>query len=162
MTAERASVVIGYDGSDTSDHAIRESAALLAQHPALVVVVWEAGAAFEAAQIPTLGPGIEPAVLDYRAAIELDRALYEGARRVARRGADLAAECGYDAEALAVADNISVAETLVRLAKERNAGGLVVGAHSRSLVGELVLGSTSRTVIRHAPCPVVVVRSPDR
>ena len=38
-------IIIGYDGSPVADHAIREAAALLGPRPALVVVVWESGAA---------------------------------------------------------------------------------------------------------------------
>jgi nucleotide-binding universal stress UspA family protein len=50
-----------------------------------------------------------------------------------------------------------VAETLVALARERDAQALVVGAHAH---GGL-LGATARAVIRAAPCPAVVVREPD-
>jgi nucleotide-binding universal stress UspA family protein len=35
---------------------------------------------------------------------------------------------------------------------------LVVGTHGRSRVGRLVLGSVSDHVVRHAPCPILIVR----
>lgn len=35
---------------------------------------------------------------------------------------------------------------------------VVVGTHGRSRVGRLVLGSVSDHVVRHAPCPVLIVR----
>jgi nucleotide-binding universal stress UspA family protein len=74
------------------------------------------------------------------------------------RAAQLATNAGMRAEGLAVADEVSVADTFVRLARERDAGAVVVGAHRHSRVAELVLGTTTRGVIDKAPCPVVVVR----
>jgi nucleotide-binding universal stress UspA family protein len=45
----------------------------------------------------------------------------------------------------------------------RNPADLVVmGTHGRGGVGRLVLGSVAETVLRHAPCPVLTVRSAER
>jgi nucleotide-binding universal stress UspA family protein len=148
-------VVIGYDGSAVSERALQEAAALLAPRPSLVVVVWEPGRAFEAALSPL---AMELPAVDLRTAFELDRAAYEAAERTAQQGAARARSMGLPAEALVVADETTVAETLVRLAGEQNAGALVIGAHTHGALSEVVLGSTSRDVLRHAPCAVVVVR----
>lgn len=156
MSAERVGdgpVVFGYDGSPSSRRALKQAARLLTPGRALVVVVWEPGVALELIQ-----PNLPPAPIDIRTALELDEAVYEHARRLAEGGAEVAREAGLQAEALAVADEISVADTLVRLARERDARAVVVGAHGYSHVRELLLGSTSREVIRRATCPVVVVR----
>ena len=108
-------IIIGYDGSPVADHAIREAAALLGPRPALVVVVWESGAAYE-----TLGGGAMLAVpVDLGGAALTDQAMYEGAQHLASKGATLAAEAGFDAEGYVAADDPSVAKTLVRLAGER-------------------------------------------
>ena len=146
-------VIIGYDGSPTADHALRSVAPLLAPRPALVVVVWEAGAAYETLE----GPSYPAAPLDTRTAMATDQAMYDGARALAERGATLAAELGFAAETLVVADDVSVAQTLVRLAKEREAGAIVVGAHGHRRLQDLFVGSTSRQVLEHAACPVIVV-----
>jgi nucleotide-binding universal stress UspA family protein len=130
-------VVLGYDGSPAAERALREAGALLAPHLALVVVVWEAGAAFE--------------LMDAR---------YEQARRLAQQGAALACEAGLLAEGLAVADTLTVADTLVRIAGELAAAAVVVGAHGHGVIRELALGSTAKEVLHRAPCPVVVVRGP--
>jgi nucleotide-binding universal stress UspA family protein len=151
-------VLVGYDGSPAADHALREAAALLGPRPALVAVVWEAGAAYETLE----GPAIPPAPIDLRTAALTDQAMQEGARQLAQRGARLAAELGFEAEGIAVADDVTVAETLVRLARERDAQAVVVGAHGHSRLEKLFLGSTSRHVVEHAPCPVLVVRPPGR
>ena len=47
---------------------------------------------------------------------------------------------------------------VVAAAEERGAQVIVVGAHAKGRVSTVILGSTSRDVIRHAPLPVLVVR----
>ena len=151
-------ILIGYDGTPTSEHAIREAADLLSRRPALVVVVWKAGLAFELIERPTSSVGLPPAPLDIRVALETDRALYEGAQRSAQHAAALARSLGLEADALVVAEDpeITVAETLLRVAGERDARAIVVGARPH---GGL-LGSTTRAVVREARIPVIVVRAP--
>ena len=57
------------------------------------------------------------------------------------------------AEGLAVAEDVEVtiAETVLRVATERDAEVIVVGIEGRGRLGEVILGSTSRDIIRHAP-----------
>lgn len=153
MGAPRGPVVFGYDGSAASRRAIRMTAPILAPKQALVVTVWEPRAAYE-----VLAPSLPPAPIDIRVALEVEEALYEGARRTAEQGAAEARELGFDAEGLAVVDTLTVANTLVRLARERDASPVVVGSHGHGGVRELLLGSTTRDVIRDSPCPVCVVR----
>jgi nucleotide-binding universal stress UspA family protein len=151
-------VIIGYDGSAASERAVTEAGALLGQRKALVVTVWEAGAGFAAVEVPT----IPPAPIDFRLGAEYEAALYEGARRRAEHGARLAMEAGLDAEGLAVAEASTVPESLVRVAREYDAACLVVGAHGHRALREVLIGTTTRQVIQHAPCPVLAVRDPDK
>jgi nucleotide-binding universal stress UspA family protein len=152
-------VLIGFDGTPAAQHALRESGELLGRRPALVVVVYKAGLGFELLELPTV-TGLPPAPLDIRTAVELDQVLSERAQRLAQQGAQLAREAGFDAEGLAVADapETPIAETLVDLARERDAQAIVVGAHGHGRLSEVILGSTSRDVIRRAECPALVVR----
>ena len=151
-------ILIGFDGSPAAEHAIREAGSLLGPRPALVVAVWEAGTAFEMAELPTGTVGMAPVTVDVRAAAQIDDAMQERAQGIARHGASLAGEAGFDAEALAVADEVTVAETLVRVAEERGAQAIVVGAHGHRRLADRILGSTSERVVRHAGRPVLVVR----
>jgi nucleotide-binding universal stress UspA family protein len=149
-------VVIGYDGSPSGERAMRETAPIFAGHKALVVTVYEPGKVLAGLITPTLDPVLAP--IDIRTVVEIDEILYESSRQTAEQGANLICELGLEAEALAVADSLSVAETLVRLAEERDAPAIVVGAHGHRALRDLLLGSTSQEVMRHAPCPVVIVR----
>jgi universal stress protein A len=51
-----------------------------------------------------------------------------------------------------------VARTICRVAEELGVDVIVVGSHGRTGLGRLFLGSESEHVVRHAPCPVLVVR----
>jgi nucleotide-binding universal stress UspA family protein len=49
-------------------------------------------------------------------------------------------------------------EAIVEAAAAEHADLIVVGTHERGTVGRLFLGSVSDHVVRHAGCPVMVVR----
>ena len=51
-----------------------------------------------------------------------------------------------------------VARTICRVAEELDVDVIVVGSHGRTGLERLFLGSVSEHVVRHAPCPVLVVR----
>jgi nucleotide-binding universal stress UspA family protein len=155
-------VVIAFDGSPTALRALQEAAELLAPRPGLVVVVWEAGAAYDFATLPSAGFELPPARLDLRAAAELDQALYADAERLARHGAAIASSRGMPADALAVADELTVSETIARVAREVDAATVVVGRHDHSALHDVLLGSTTKGLLRHAPCPVLVVRHTEK
>lgn len=52
-------------------------------------------------------------------------------------------------------------EEIVATAKAWSADLIVIGSHGRSGLGRALLGSVAEAVMRHAPCPVLVVRSKD-
>lgn len=145
-------VIVGYDGSPISECALVEAATVLAPRRALVVVVWEPGPVFEL----VAAPSVTPAPIDVRTALEVEEKIYDGVRRLAEHGAALARDVGFEAEGLAVADDVTPAATLVRLAQERQAPALVVGTRGHRGVSHLLLGSTAEDVVRRAACPVVV------
>jgi len=49
---------------------------------------------------------------------------------------------------------------ILRVAAERRAGLVVIGAHGHGVLERLFVGSTAQHVIRQAGCPVLTVRSP--
>jgi len=53
------------------------------------------------------------------------------------------------------------ADTIVRLARERNADLIVMATHGRTGLEHVVLGSVAEKVVRLAPCPVLTVKYTD-
>ena len=141
MARERAPVVLGYDGSNLSQAAVRQVAELFSGRPTVLVTVWESEWAMVAMPpSDALGTGVEQA------------------SRIAEEGAKLARSLGLEAEPHVVPDEVNVADTLIDVARERGAAAVVVGSHGRSDLRSLMLGSVSHKVVAHCDRPVVVVR----
>jgi nucleotide-binding universal stress UspA family protein len=51
------------------------------------------------------------------------------------------------------------ASEIVRTAKEWPADVIVIGSHGRHGIQRALLGSVAEAVMRHAPCPVLIVRA---
>ncbi|HEV2912785.1 MAG TPA: universal stress protein [Pyrinomonadaceae bacterium] len=52
------------------------------------------------------------------------------------------------------------ASEIVRVARERGVDLIVISSHGRTGLGRMLFGSTAESVVRHAPCPVLVVKPP--
>ena len=52
----------------------------------------------------------------------------------------------------------SEAEAIINVAVTRGSDVIVMGSRGRGRLAGLLLGSTSQTVVAHAPCPVLIVR----
>jgi nucleotide-binding universal stress UspA family protein len=50
------------------------------------------------------------------------------------------------------------ANAIIEYAKEAHVDLIVVGTHGRGPMSHLLMGSVAEHVVRHAPCPVLVVR----
>ncbi len=153
-------MVIAYDGSAAARQAVQEAARLLGPHPTLVVTVWEPGLAYTGPAMASDGLTVNPMV-NPEVAIEVDRGVHQAAEQVSTDGAELAKSLGLAAEPLAVPDDGDVARTLLGVARERNAAAIVVGSRGLSGLRARLEGSTSKTLLKHATCPVVVVHEPD-
>jgi nucleotide-binding universal stress UspA family protein len=156
MTAGDAPILIAYDGSDTARRAVREAGSLFGSRQALVVSVWEPGLAYETT-MPTAGLETPPVPVDVEGAREVEEELHERARRTAQEGAELARSAGLQATGLAVADEVHVADAIVGVARKRDVAAIVVGSRGLRGLRARLEGSTSNAVLKHAPCPVVVV-----
>ena len=68
-------------------------------------------------------------------------------------------ECsGLEVEELVV--HGEAASEIVRVAEERKVDLIVISSHGRTGLGRILFGSTAESVVRHAPCPVLVVKPP--
>lgn len=81
---------------------------------------------------------------------EAQRTLDEQVRRVEEAG-------GKVAEAH-LRTGRKASNEIIRLGEELGAGLIVMGGRGMDVVERILLGSDSESVVRHAPCPVMVVR----
>jgi nucleotide-binding universal stress UspA family protein len=151
-------VVIAYDGSTAADVALSAAGRRLRTRRALVVVVWQPGIPFELIELPTSTVGLPPVQIDWGRAVAMDRELADKMELLAQRGAGLARAAGFEeAEGRVVADegDPPAGETIVRVAGDVDADVVAMGTHDYGRLSEIILGSTSRYVMVHAPCPVL-------
>ncbi|HEY9404815.1 MAG TPA: universal stress protein [Pyrinomonadaceae bacterium] len=96
------------------------------------------------------------AVAEPLPAVDIGGQLEESATRelpkLAARG-----ECaGLDMEEVIVHGD--AAGEIVRVARERDIDLIVISSHGRTGLGRMIFGSTAESVVRHAHCPVLVVK----
>ncbi len=153
-----APILIAYDGSDGARRAVSRAADLFAGHAALVMTAWEPGLAYAVTAMPSAGDlALSPPLADPESAKEVDDEVEARALRVAKEGAALAVAGGLEAEPLAVEEDGDVADAIVELASRRNTAAIVVGSRGLSGLRARLEGSTSKRVLKHSPCPVLVV-----
>lgn len=57
-----------------------------------------------------------------------------------------------------IRDGTSAHQEIVEAARQSNSDLIVIGNHGRTGLVRLWMGSTAEAVVRHAPCPVMVIR----
>jgi nucleotide-binding universal stress UspA family protein len=136
-------IVVGIDGSDVSKEAFRFALheAGLRGSRVRAVHAWS-----PVPPVALPGPGVVP---------DVDQELIRSAaERVLRSAVDEVA--GGDTS---LVDNVLVEGSAGEALTEQGRGAelIVLGSHGHTALAELLLGSVSRHVLRHAPCPVVIV-----
>jgi nucleotide-binding universal stress UspA family protein len=155
MNPDDGPSLIAFDGSAAARQAVAAAAALLKPRPTLVLTVWEAALAQVAVAPPpdvAMTPAVDPSTL-----LKVDEALGNHAERVANDGAQLAKSLGLDATPLAMAAVRDIARTIAEVARDHQAVTIVVGSRGLSGLRARFEGSTSKGIVKHAHCPVVVV-----
>lgn len=152
MTAKN--IVVATDLSDTSAAALRSAVELAAALGASVTLL-------HVLEPPPTPPGLEAFALEGLPVDWEERLLRGRALAAQERVASLAKAASTDA--------VTVSARLVTgllpdsLVSEIKANGydlLIVGSHGRTGVAHFFLGSVAEKLVRHAPCPVLVVRPP--
>jgi universal stress protein A len=141
-------VLIASDGSELSVHAAQKGFSLLGkpERVTLLSVV---------ASIPmTDAAGFEGVAYSP----EAEQALWNAELETAHEELTRTAEAFHGTTVEKRAEVGDPATTICLVAAELDVDVIVVGSHGRTGVSRLFLGSTSEHVVRHAPCPVLVVR----
>jgi|SRR3954447_20190136 len=145
-------VLIAYDGSDFAKAAVAGAAdQLAAGRRAIVLTVWE-----PLEELPFLG--IRGVASDADAVETVIAATRAGAEQVAKEGAKLASEAGFEAEA-ETAGGDPAWRQIVEVADERDASLIVLGSRGRSGLSYVLLGSVATAVSQHSNRPVLIVHS---
>ncbi|MDO8484036.1 MAG: universal stress protein [Candidatus Limnocylindrales bacterium] len=145
-------VVFADDGSASARtaEAVLSSWPLFTGLPVTVLTVAEEAFSYAAALAPLLYSETMAQYADSTHELE----------RIAREENEAAAgrlrEAGFEATGLIRAGD--AAHEIVAVAREREAGLIVVGSRGQTGLRRLILGSVARNVLLHAPCSVLVVR----
>ncbi len=142
--------IIATDGSIRSIEAAQAAETLL--HPGIEFVL--VSVVPEAEDSLAMAGGIEGPLLDPVEAKEITDASTAVGRQAILDTARIIHE-PMTARLVAADD---AGDALCRLAEEQDADVLVIGASDKSVLHRILEGSVMRHVIKHAPCPVLVVR----
>jgi nucleotide-binding universal stress UspA family protein len=145
------SIVVGTDGSDTAREAVRQAAELAkllgahvhvvcAYEPAPSIALRDAGEGGPQAVDWALGPP--------REAVDATLAQAGEAFRAAGIPVDLYARRG------------DAADAILDVAEERSADLIIVGNRGTTGTSRFVLGSVPNKISHHAPCAVLIIRTP--
>lgn len=140
-----------YDGSADAGAAIERGAALLGDHDAVVMCVFESMLAVQAGDFPY------PDMLPLEDVERVDEAARTRSLEVAAAGCDLLRTAGREARPAAVESVGAVWRTILAEADTRDAGVIVLGSRGLTGVRSLVLGSVSHGVVNHSHRPVLVI-----
>jgi nucleotide-binding universal stress UspA family protein len=140
-------VLFAYDGSRLAKLAIEQAGRQLAPgRDALIVCVWQ-----------TNDVGFVPTGEQHFDAADAT-AVRKAAEETAEHGASLAAVAGFRPQSVAI-ESAPTWKGIVKVAEEREASLIVLGAHRRSGLAGHLLGSVSAAVVAHAAPPVLIVHS---
>ena len=146
-SVENRPILLCYDGSPGSEHALETAGALFPGHTAVVLHVWSPIALIVSryggmATMPTYD----------------DSELQQAAMELAGRGARAAAAAGLSATAEACETTYAgTAHDILAAADRHDAALIAVGARGLSTFKAMVLGSVSHGVAQHARRPVLIV-----
>jgi nucleotide-binding universal stress UspA family protein len=155
MSAPDGPILIAFDGSPAARQAVTDAAWFAQPRPALVLTVWDGAVGYAmVAHSPdvTIAPTVDPATV-----LDMDHELGLRAERVAGEGAELARSLGLDAQPLAMPDGGDIANTILDVAREHGAAAIVIGSRGHNGLRARLEGSTSKHVLKHASCPVLIV-----
>lgn len=144
-------VVVGTDGSETAERAVREAGELAGAYSARLVVV-TAFTPLNEADKPLSHEQAAPEDIRWMLA---DR---NQAEEKAQRGRALAKSAGAGDVVVQTAEG-DPAEVLLEAAGDFNADLIVVGSKGLTGASRFILGSVASSVSHHAPCDVLVVHT---
>jgi nucleotide-binding universal stress UspA family protein len=139
-------ILVPIDFSESSKKALRYAQPFAEQFGAEIILLHVVG--------PMMRPEgymIVPAALESRRVARMDE-------REARLGALRHHEIGEGIKGDTIVQMGEPFKEIINMAKARKVDLIIIATHGYSGVKHAFLGSTTERVVRHAPCPVLVVR----
>jgi nucleotide-binding universal stress UspA family protein len=145
---EIRSILVPTDFSECGNYALSYAASLARSFNASIICVHVIEPI-----VPTVGYSgmTEPLPI-----ADISEQLEDSAERELPKLAECEDCAGLDIEEVIV--HGEAASEIVRVAKERKVDLIVVSSHGRTGLGRILFGSTAEAVVRHALCPVLVVK----
>lgn len=145
-------IVVGVDGSELANKALRHALKLAKESSARVFVV--------TATEPSLliAPGAEMMAINTGEIIaELEAAKSQSAANTLAEAEELAKGEGVNIEKIHVPSSLA-ADAIIATAEAQGASLIVMGSHGRRGLGRLLLGSQASEVLARSKVPVLVVK----
>lgn len=136
-------ILVAYDGSDGSRVALKRG----------IELAKALGAELASVSVEEHLPYYAASLSEVKGTKEL---VDEHFRMLTKQARDLAALGGVTMETMVVQGH--EVEQIVATAREGHFDLLVVGHHGHSRIFERTMGSTAQSIVRHAPCPVLVAK----
>ena len=160
-------LLVAIDFSETTDAVLREAAKLAKALEAKLWVVHVASdemqsLAYETMAFPEMSP--EFAIMPMPGDVQLARGLSaEEFKREHRQLLNISTSLrkeGVDAQAILLKGD--TAENIIEKAKELQADIIILGTHGHGCLRKAIVGSVSKSIIRHARCNVMIVPIPEK
>jgi len=145
---EIRSILMPTDFSECASHALEYAASFARIHKAKLICLHVIEPI-----IPAVG---YTGIADPLSLSDVSEQMEESAERELPKIADCQ-ECN-DIEVEEIIAHGDAAAEVVRTAKEKDVDLIVIASHGRTGLGRILFGSTAESVVRHAHCPVLVVK----
>jgi nucleotide-binding universal stress UspA family protein len=142
------SILLPTDFSECGNYALSYAAALARKFEASIIFVHVIEP-----MVPTVGYS---GMSEPLAIADISDQLEDSAESELPKIAQCEACAGLEVEELIV--HGEAAAEIVRVARERHVDLIIVSSHGRTGLGRILFGSTAEAVVRHASCPVLVVK----
>jgi len=148
-------ILVPIDGSTTSNRGLEEAIGLASDQKAKICLLHVVDELAVGADGMMYMP---PSYID-----EFIRALRAGGKKLLTRAEAKVRKQGIEVEAVLLETvGRRVADLIIKQAKKWRADVIVLGTHGRRGLSRVVMGSDAELVVREAPVPVLLVRSPLR
>ena len=158
MSTFPTKILLASDSSDTAAHAMDLAVELCEQTGSQLHLVYVGEDAYSATLISSEAANLEGVAREDPVLIEQ---LQQQSDQMARRVLDTEVQKVREAGGTVAQAHLRMGKAdieIVELAKEIDAGLLILGSRGSGMIKRALIGSVSDSVVRHAHCPVTVVR----